>query len=320
MNSMSQQYWPGPQPYPSDNSPLPPYAYRDLSLYYSANGADYTYGGKQRQFRKQRFFIQICFFLFAIGGALILPFHNSAVYNTYQQGTCTITDKQVDKHVSKDKHGYVTDITYYPQLSYTVHPAGSGQASASGFDGPQQTGYSSSSEAREVVDRYQIGETTTCWYNPAEPDKAFLVFYGYNMSDAISTYILCLTCFSAFALTIYLLLDWTVWRLYALGKRGVVTQGTVVRHEERRSKGGSRYTVSIVSFCAFEEPNRAREIKVDQVIQPGSQVPVCYDPLYPRYRRYGQWPDGANYLTGLFVIVLLLVIASFVMLGLWLAP
>jgi hypothetical protein len=319
MNSMSQQYWPGAQPYYAGNPQQPSYAYRDLSLYYSANGADYTYAAKRQQFLRLRFFIKLCLFLSIIGGAMLLPLHDTAVYNTYRQGSCTITGKRVKEHVNKNKKGHVTSRTYYPVLSYTVHPLSGGQASATGYDGPTQQSYSTSSSAREVADRYQIGETTNCWYNPAEPDKAFLVFYGYNMSDAIGTFLLSLLGFSALAISVYLLFSWSVWRLYALWKRGVVTQGTVMRNEERRNRS-RRYIVSIIGFRALEEPNMGREITVRQVLAPGSLVPVCYDPLYPRYRRYGEWPSGATCMPGFLGIAGLLLVASLIMLILWFVP
>lgn len=316
---MSQPYWPGTQPYSPGNSQQPFYKYRDLSLYYSANSSDYMHAGKRRQSLRLRFFIKLLFFLSIIGGALILPLHNTAVYSTYQQGTCTITDKRVEEHVSKNKSGQITDRTYYPVLSYTVHPLSGGDASATGFDGPRQQGYSTSDGARAVTDQYRIGGTTACWYNPAKPEKAFLTFYGYNSSDAIGTFILGLGGFTALAIAVYLLFSWTVWRLYALWKRGVVTQGTVIRNEERRNRSG-KYIVSVISFRALEEPNRGREITVRYVFAPGSLVPVCYDPLYPRYRRYGEWPDGIACVPGLLGVAGLLLVASFIMLMLWLLP
>jgi hypothetical protein len=319
MNSMSQQYWPGTQAYSPGNSQQPSYAYRDLSLYYSASGADYTHTEKRQQFLRLRFFIKLFLFLFIIGGALILPLHNTAVYSTYKQGSCTITDKQVQEHDSRDKHGEITSRTYYPVLSYTVHPLSGGQASATGFDGPKQTGYSTSDDAQAIADNYQIGETTTCWYNPAEPDKAFLTFYGYGEPDAIGTFILGLLGFIALAISVYLLFSWTVWRLYALWKRGVVTQGTVMRNEERRNRS-SKYIVSIIGFRALEEPNMGREITVRQALAPGSRVPVCYDPLYPRYRRYGAWPEGIVCVPGLLGIGILLLVAFIIMWVLWLIP
>ncbi|GHO98444.1 hypothetical protein KSF_084920 [Reticulibacter mediterranei] len=315
---MSQQYWPGNQPY-ADNSQQPSYAYRDLSLYYSANGADYTYPAKRQQFLRLRFFIKLFLFLSIIGGAMILPLHDTAVYSTYRQGSCTITNKQVKEHVNKNKSGHVTSRTYYPVLSYTVHPSSGGQASATGFDGPRQQGYSTHSDAQEVADRYQIGETTDCWYNPAEPDKAFLVFYGYNRSDAIGTFLLSLIGFSALVISVYLLFSWSVWRLYALWKRGVVTQGMVIRNEERRRRS-RKYIVSIIGFRALEEQGAERQITVEQALAPGSLVPVCYDPLYPRYRRYGEWPDGSACVPGFLGVTGLLLVASIIMLILWLVP
>jgi hypothetical protein len=319
MNSMSQPYWPGTQPYFPGDSQQPPYTYRDLSLYYSASSADYMHDEKRRQSLRLRFFIKLFLFFAIIGGAIILPLRDFTVYNTYKQGTCTITGKRVSVHTNKNKHGRVTSRTYYPVLSYTVHTLNGTQATATGFDGPEQTGYSNSVNAQEVTARYRIGQTTACWYNPTEPDKAFLTFYGYNMSDAMVTFILSLGGFTALAIAAYLLFSWTIWRPYALWKRGVVTQGRVLRNEERRNRSG-RYIVSIIGFSAREEPNQGREITVRQILAPGSFAPVCYDPLYPRYRRYGEWPDGIACVPGLLGVAGLLLVACIVMWVLWLVP
>jgi hypothetical protein len=92
-----------------------------------------------------------------------------------------------------------------------------------------------------------------------------------------------------------------------------------MRNEERRNRS-SKYIVSIIGFRALEEPNMGREITVRQALAPGSRVPVCYDPLYPRYRRYGAWPEGIVCVPGLLGIGILLLVAFIIMWVLWLIP
>jgi len=318
---MSQKYWSGSGPHQStqDNSPF--YTYRDQTLFHPANGTNYVDAGKKQQFLLLRFLIKVLFLFFVIGSPMILPLHYLAVYSTYRQGTCTITDKQVIEQDSKDKQGNITSRTYYPSFSYLVHPLSGGQASATGFDGPNQVRYNNSSDAQAVVDRYQIGETTSCSYNPAKPYKAFLVLYGYGTVNARGTFLWGLPRLGGLAITIYLILDCAVWRLYALWKRGVVTKGTVVRNEERPRLRDRRrtYTVSIIAFRTLEEPTRERQIAIGN-FPIGTHVPVCYDPFYPRYHRYGKWPSSWSYMPSLVGIAVLLLIAFFIMLDLWLVP
>ncbi|HEX3640912.1 MAG TPA: DUF3592 domain-containing protein [Ktedonobacteraceae bacterium] len=316
---MSQKYWSGNGPHQSTQDSSPSYTYRDQTLFHPADGTNYVAASKRRQFLLLRFLVKVFFLLFAIGSAMILPLHYLAVYSTYRQGTCTITDKQVIEHDSKDKHGNITSRTYYPSFSYLVHPLSGEQTSATGYDGPSQAKYDNSSDAQAVVDRYQIGETTSCSYNPAEPYKAFLVFYGYGTIDAMGTFFLGLLLLSGLAIAVYLMLDWMIWRLYALRKRGVVTEGTVLRNEERRSRH-RRYIVSIIAFRALEEPTREQQITISCELDVGSYFPVCYDPFYPRYRCHGGWPSSRSYVLGLLGIAGLLIIAFFIMLGLWVVP
>jgi hypothetical protein len=303
---------------PGVQSANPLYTYRDESLSALWQG-DPIANQRRQRFLWQRFFIKLYFALLAIGWSAILPVHYDAAYTTYQQGSCTITDKQVQEYDAKDKYGNITSRSYAPVFSYEVHTANGGQASASGFDGPTSVKYDNVADAQAIADRYAIDQTTPCWYNPSMPRHAFLVFYGYRSSDALTMFFWNLLGSGIAAVLIYLLFDCYVWRLYALEKRGVLTQGRVLRHEERRNRSG-RYTVSIIGFQAAEEAAKERHITENGILPIGSPVPVCYDPFYPRYRRLYDWPALNAYFVGVAFMVLLLIIALIVMLVLWLVP
>jgi hypothetical protein len=314
---MQQNQWsnaPDPLVYPGP----PSYTYRDLSLAGIANG-NYLAIQRRQQFLQLRWQVKLLFVALTIACASLLPLRYTQVYHTYQQGTCTITDKQVQEHDTKDKHGHITSRSYTPLLAYDVHIANGEQVSASGFDGPTGVSYSSPTSAQDVVDRYQIGQTTPCWYNPLTPDKAFIIFYGYDFSDALGTFFWCLLAFAGFAGLVYWIFDWAIWRLYALEKRGVVTQGIVLRHEQRRSRN-RRYTVSILGFRAAEEAGQERYITVNDVLPLRTAVPVCYDPFFPRYRRYDAWPEYRSYTIGISGLVLLFLTAFIVMSIFWVIP
>lgn len=295
----------------------PPYIYRDQSLEGLANG-NYLAAQKRQQFLQLRWQVKLLFVVLTIACGSFLPLRYTLVYHTYQQGTCTITDKQVQEHDSTDKHGNVTSRSYNPVLTYTVHPANGEPVYTSGYDGPNSVSYYDPQSAQDVVDNYQMGQTTTCWYNPLMPSKAFIIFYGYNFSDALGTFSLCLLGFAVLAGLIYWIFDRAVWKPYVLARRGVVTQGIVLRHEERRTKN-SRYIVSIIGFRAAEE-GMERTLETQNVLPLRTSVPVCYDPFHPSYRRYGEWPLPADYIIGVFGIAGLCLIASIVLLILWLVP
>jgi hypothetical protein len=245
--------------------------------------------------------------------------HYSAAYASYRQGSCTITDKQVQEDDTTDKYGNVISRSYAPVLSYTVHTANDGLAFASGFDGPTSMEYDASDEAQAIIDHYTIDQRVACWYNPGSPSHAFIVFYGYNSSDALDTFFIGILCLSIFAIIVYFLFDWTVWRLYALAKRGVLVYGSVVRQKVLSSRSG-KHIVSVVGFRAAEEATKERYITLSKQLPIGRQVCVCYDPFYPRYRRHDNWPTRKAYIPGAVFIGVLIVIAMIVMIALWLVP
>jgi hypothetical protein len=88
---------------------------------------------------------------------------------TFRKTPCVIED--VDVRVTRrDRRGY--PISYYPAVTFTF-------AAADGRD-HRVTGYRlyeigvTESEAEEMVDRYEPGEETFCYYDPANPDHAVL--------------------------------------------------------------------------------------------------------------------------------------------------
>ena len=294
------------------------YTYRDRSLAGLWQGESSAVE-RRRWFKWRRWLVKFLFVGLTVGWAVILNAHYSATYAAYQRGTCTITDKQVQEDDTKDKSGNVTSRSYTPVFSYVVHTTNGGQALAGGFDGPNSTEYDDPNEADEIVNAYAIGQNTTCWYNPDIPSHAFLVFYGYSSSDAFFTIFLNVLGFGIFAVLVYLLFDWTIWRLYALNKRGVLTEGQVLRNEVRRTRSRS-YTVSIVSYYTAEEATKERSITIAKELPVGSPVVICYDPFYPRYRRPDDWPPQGACLAGAAFTGLLLMIALVVMVVLWLVP
>jgi len=307
-----------PQGYQATSNNQPPYSYHDQSLFPTHDTLP-AIKIKRFRFRLLRLGIQFCFVLLPFFGAWLLPEHFASVYNSYQQGTCTISYKDVNVVEHKDKHGTITSTSYYPRLFYTINNQNGVIASSSGYDGPSAREYSFSSDAQTVIDRYQIGQTTQCFYNPTTPTKAFIIFYGYTDNDRGGNTFWSFLVFAGFSLIAYLLFDWAIWRSFALSKRGVTTPGKSVRHEERRTKS-RRYTVSIISFQALEEPARWREITIETVLPLGSQTPVCYDPFFPRYRRHLYTPDGCSMTAGVLTITVLGIIGLIILLIVWGIP
>jgi uncharacterized protein DUF3592 len=297
----------------------PSYSYRDQSLSPTPELLP-AIMARRRRFRLLRTLIQIGFVLLPFVGAWILTSHYAATYNTYQQGSCTIRSEGVNEVDTTDRFGTITSRTYYPQLSYEVHAANGAQATAMGYDGPIPQGYSSSGEARIMVAQYQIGQNVPCWYNPVTSEKAFIVFDGFTQLESVGVSFGGFCGFGAFALILYLLFDWMVWRLFALHKRGVVTQGEVSEIKERRDRLSMRHYTSIIYFQAQEESDWDRTIKVAGNLGVGTILLVCYDPLFPRYRRTGVWPGPSSPSAGVATIAVVSTIGLVILHAAWLIP
>ena len=268
----------------------PPYRYRDPSLSPTPETSA-AISTRRLRFRWVRFLIQLGFILLPFVGAWIVTSHYAATYNTYQQGLCTVTGKDVNEVDAKDKYGNITSRTYFPRLYYDVQASNGVQVSGSGYDGPTAQGYAATENAQSIIDQYQVGQVVACWYNPAAPEKSYIVFYGFTRSDSGSISFEVFFGIVAFLVPLYLLFDWTVWRLFALQRRGVVMQGKVVEVQESRDRSGKIHYTSIIHFQAQEESARTRKIKLANTqLDIGTLLPICYDPFFPRYRRNGEWP------------------------------
>ena len=102
----------------------------------------------------------------------------------YQSGQCTITAKQLRHEVSTTtsttNNGSTTTRTttsqdvYAPYFEYQVHTANGQSYQSSGYDGSDS--YTSDRDGQQaIVDRYTIGQSYQCWYNPAHPTQAVLI-------------------------------------------------------------------------------------------------------------------------------------------------
>jgi ABC-type multidrug transport system fused ATPase/permease subunit len=125
------------------------------------------------------------FFGMLLLGALIalVQVRNFFVYQSFEQGTCTILNGQVVENSGRD------GTSHAPVFTYTVHTKTGQMVQASGYDGPTQSGFSQD-EARQIFNDYAPGRSYTCWYDPADPTHAVLRSYGASVGGMILAYAL----------------------------------------------------------------------------------------------------------------------------------
>jgi hypothetical protein len=86
---------------------------------------------------------------------------------SYQPARCTILSKHLLTQTLKDRQ------TYLPHFTFRVQTTRSQPYQASGY-GVDLVYSDDRAWAQTVLDRYRIGKSSPCWYNPANPSQAVL--------------------------------------------------------------------------------------------------------------------------------------------------
>lgn len=267
-------------------------------------------GRPGRPYRVGLFTFLLVFPLALLSGLIRL--HTYSVYQTYQQGQCTILSGTTDYTSTKDEQYYTADLQYIVTTKDGQH------ITTDGYDGPYASQFDTQDEAQQIVDSYQVGQSYSCWYDPAAPFHAVLVFYGYNINDLIGDYIGTSLGYLVGYSLLWLLLYYIFYRQLCLIRRGVLTQGTVVENAVRRTRNGKR-TSSRISFSPLDDPSHSYKISRPGAFSIGSPMTVCYDPLNPKNVKYGDRPKWNGVITVLAIACVGILIAGGVFLIIWFA-
>lgn len=240
----------------------------------------------------------------------LVQIHTYLTYQTYQQGSCTITSGKTEYHSSKNSHYYTSDF------QYTVSTKDGQQVDTGGYEAPYTPHYYTEQEAQQVVDSYTVGQAYDCWYNPADPTHAVLVFRGYTINNFIIDYLLMsFGCLIGFGI-LWWLFYYVFYRQFCLLRRGVLTQGRVVENFERRTRSGRR-TYSRIFFSPLDKPFQSYKIEKAGAYMVNSLQPVCYDPVNPKNARNDGRPGGCLVTTYLAVVIVGILIGSGILLVIW---
>ena len=119
------------------------------------------------------------FLLIGIGAALgayfiFLDREDQRIHTTFKQTSCTVKSSEVtvdeEIHHTRGRGHYITR-TYYPEITYAYKVGGQ---EYEGYDYRAFEGGMTEEEANAVVARYEEGKTTTCYYDPADPEDVVL--------------------------------------------------------------------------------------------------------------------------------------------------
>lgn len=167
-----------------------------------------------------------------------------------------------------------------------------------------------------MVDSYTVGQTYSCWYNPADPTHAVLVYYGYSIATLVGYY--SLTIFLSFMgyLFLWFLLYYTFYRQLCLIRRGVQTQGKVVSTFQRNTQSEKK-TYSRIVFSPQDDPSRTYELDIAGDYPIGSPQTVCYDPRNPKNVQSGKRPGGGCASLALIGFVFGTLLMAAILLGVW---
>jgi hypothetical protein len=106
---------------------------------------------------------------------------------------------------------------------------------------------------------------------------------------------------------------------YNTYQQGSCTISSKSEIKESYDRSGKYYT-SIIYFQALEGSGQMRTIKVAGDLGVGTILPVCYDPICPRYRSTGEWPDLSIPSAGVVTIAVVSSIGLTILLVAWLTP
>ncbi|GHO44596.1 DUF3592 domain-containing protein [Ktedonospora formicarum] len=271
---------------------------------------------KKRAFFLRRIILIICV---AIILALIAPVRRALYYHSFIQGTCVITAR----HLQSDSQNSKRPI-YKPIFTYTLTLPDGRQINTSGFDGPDTFVYSTQKLAQNVLDSYPLGQPINCWYDPAQPERALLVFQGYSSEQALSTFLFFLLAFMIFLPALAYLFEWQFWRYVALRIRGTLTRGIVVNRIEQRKQGMTYNVYTILYRSEDQQGGVARHIQLTAPPIERHSLPdlynvfVCYDPRQPLYDRCGKYPRLYRIIPGLIgSLIFLALTLSFIYMALF---
>src|SRR6266581_5070665 len=118
--------------------------------------------------------------LMVIASFFFVDYQNSF---THVEGSCTINNKDFSSYIhhyttretrgsGSNKRTYTvshTETRYKGVMSYTIHTA-----DQQTYPGTYDSDSTSPSSVHDTLDKYQIGQSYPCWYDPLHPDTADL--------------------------------------------------------------------------------------------------------------------------------------------------
>jgi hypothetical protein len=206
-------------------------------------------------------------------------------YQTYQQGRCTIQTEDVN-YVSSKNSSY-----YTPIITYILQTNDGRLVSTSGYQLPFSPQFSTYSDAQQANAAYAIGQTYPCWYYPADPTHAALIFHGYSLQQVWTTYFATLPIFFVLLILFYVPTYNLVFGPLYMLTRGIRTQGEVIAQFTKpvRTKGGLvNRAFSRIAFQTSDDPTRTWYVEPQAKLPVGSQQLVLYDPKNPGHAQQGR--------------------------------
>ncbi|HTD18282.1 MAG TPA: DUF3592 domain-containing protein [Ktedonobacteraceae bacterium] len=101
------------------------------------------------------------------------PIGNFVTLQGYHQGQCTILSKDLSYYTSFNQDTGNNETQYGLDFTFFVHDASHNSARARGYGIDQHTS-NQRGDAQAILDHYTVGQTYTCWYDPANASHAVL--------------------------------------------------------------------------------------------------------------------------------------------------
>ncbi len=218
------------------------------------------------------------------------------IFTTWRPATCTIVDKSLASRGGTGR----SKPSYRPDITFTYEVGGRGYR-CTGWDSWALAGdYGGGSAAyyERVLDRYEVGRSVPCWYDPADPTRAVLV-RRIRPLYVLAVMPLALAALGAFGL----------WASLAAPARG----GSAARERSRAGHAPS---------APWDEPRLAVRLRPDS--KPGDQscgallisVALLFVGGLAGYAAWSDWQDGEWHVIPLLFVA---VFGGLGLLFLWIA-
>jgi hypothetical protein len=104
-----------------------------------------------------------------------LAYEDWRVYSDYRETRCTVFGSEIDSFESRSRSGDSERSESYKPVFAVRYPVDGAEMFSTGYTTPSAVNFNSRAGAGSVFERFAVGSTHACWYDPQDPKTVVLV-------------------------------------------------------------------------------------------------------------------------------------------------